>query len=293
MSDSKTFVFPDSGSGSGMLGMLAPMLQRNGLDPNMVFAMMNNRNNGGFGGEGGWFMWVIFLFFLMGWGGNGWGGFGGGNRGVGGLENFINNDAGRELLMSAIQGNGNAIGQLATTLNCDVNAIQTALNGLQTQLCNIGSQVGMSGQQIINAIQAGNCNIAQQLASCCCDLKSTIINQGYENRIATINQTNDLKSDANSHFNIISAKIDAQTQIIQNGFCDLEKREMQREIQQLRDERNAYQLSASQQQQTQNIVNQIRPCPIPAYVTCNPWGCNGGVGEGYPYYPYGGNSCGC
>ena len=69
-----------------------------------------NRGNYGFGGEGGWFMWVIFLFFLMGWGGNGWNGFG--NRGAGDayLGNLINNDTGRELLMSAIQGNGNAIG---------------------------------------------------------------------------------------------------------------------------------------------------------------------------------------
>lgn len=289
MSESKTFVFPDSGNNNGMLGLLAPMLQKNGLDPNMVFAMMNNRGNG-FGSEGGWFMWVIFLFFLMGWGGNGFGGFGG-NRCVGGLENFINNDAGRELFTSLLQGNREAIGQLATTLNCDVNAIQSALNALQTQLCGIGNQIGMSGQQIINAIQAGDCNIAQQIASCCCDLKSAIINQGYENRIATITQTNELKSDSNTHFNILGAKIDAQTQIIQAGFCDLEKREMQREIQALRDERNAYQLSASQQQQTQNIVNQIRPCPVPAYITCNPFGCNGGV-EGYPWgYP--GNGCGC
>lgn len=295
MSESKTFVFPESGNGggSGMLAMLAPLLQQKGIDPNLLVAMQG-RNNNGFGGEGGWFIWVIFLFFLMGWGGNGFGGFGGGNRGTGGLENFINNDTGRELLMSAIQGNGNAISQLATTLNCDINAIQGVLNTMQQTLCNIGSQIGMGTQQVINAIQSGNCSIAQQLASCCCDLKSTIINQGFENRIATINQTNDLKSDANSHFNIISAKIDAQTQIIQAGFCDLEKREMQREIQSLRDERNAYQLSALQQQQTQNIVNQIRPCPVPAYLTCNPFGCNGGVD--YPYgYPYGGgnNNCGC
>jgi len=47
-----------------MLGMLAPLLQKNGLDPNLLLAM-NNRGNGGFGGEGGWFMWVIFLFFLF------------------------------------------------------------------------------------------------------------------------------------------------------------------------------------------------------------------------------------
>lgn len=44
--------------------------------------------------------------------------------------------------------------------------------------------------------------------------------------------------------------------------------------------------------QTSNIVSQIRPCPVPAYLTCNPYGCNGGL-NGYGYgYPYGyGDSC--
>lgn len=72
MSESKTYVFGNDAN-NGMLGLIAPLLQKQGLDPNMVMAMMNNR--GGFGGEGGWFMWIIFLFFLMGWGNNGLGWF--------------------------------------------------------------------------------------------------------------------------------------------------------------------------------------------------------------------------
>lgn len=299
MSDTKIFTFPDGGTSGGgsMLGFLAPLLQQRGLDPNMVFAMMNGRN--GFGGEGGAFLWVIFLFFLMGWGGNGWGGFGGnrGGQAAADLGNLINNDAGRELLMQAIQGNANAIGQLATTLHCDVNAIQTAINGLQTQLCNIGSQIGMSGQQIINAVQSGNCQIASQIASCCCDLKNLVTTQGYENQLRTVQQTDTITSNATSNTNLLAAKIDAQTQIINDKFCQLEMREMANTIQQLRDERNAYQLSASQQQQTQNIINTLRPCPVPAYLTCNPFGCQGGLNDGYPYgYPYGSgcnNGCGC
>lgn len=64
--ESKTYVFGENGN-NGMMSLLAPLMQKSGLDPNLLLAM--NRNNGGFGGEGGWFMWVIFLFFLMGWGG--------------------------------------------------------------------------------------------------------------------------------------------------------------------------------------------------------------------------------
>ena len=302
MSENRTVVYtPESGCGcgNGMMGLLAPLLQRSGIDPNLLVAMQN-RNNDGFGGEGGWFMWIIFLFFLFpligrgGWG-NGWGNEGNvpANAGLAGL---INNDTGRELLMQAINGNGQAINSLATNLNCSVGQIQQAINGVSTKAAEVGCQVGMSGQQIINAIQSGDASIASQMASCCCDVKTAIQQQGYENRIATINQTDEIKSDANSHFNVISAKIDAQTQLLSEKFCELEKREMQREIQQLRDERNGYQMSALTQQQTQNLVNQLKPVPVPAFLTCSPYTSLNPYG--YTGYPYGvdynnGNGCGC
>lgn len=304
MSESKTVIYsPDSGmaGGNGMMAMLAPLLQQRGIDPNLLVALNGKNGNNGFGGDGSWLLWVIFLFFLfplMGRGG--WGnGFGGGNEGGcpsgAGLANLINNDNGRELLMSAIQGNGQAINNLATNLNCSVGQIQQAINGVSAKVAEVGCQVGMSSQQIINSIQAGNCQIANQMAQCCCDVKGAIQQQGYENRIATINQTDDLKSNANTQFNILGAKIDAQTQIINDKFCQLEMREMQNKIDTLRAEKSALELSASQQAQTANIVNQLRtPAPIPAYYVPNPNCC-----YGYPFvnaYANGyaaGEGCGC
>lgn len=124
-----------------------------------------------------------------------------------------------------------------------------------------------------------------------------------DNRLSICQQTNTLQnaitsgfntlsSENATRFNILGAKIDAQTQIINDKFCQLEMREMQNKIDTLRDEKNALQSSALLQQQTSNIVSQIRPCPVPAYLTCNPYGCNGGL-NGYGYgYPYGyGDSC--
>ena len=300
--ESKTVVYtPEAGGcgcGSGMMGMLAPLLQKNGLDPNLLLAM-NNKGNNGMGGDGSWFMWIIFLFFLfplMGRGG--WGnGFGGGNDGGGvpanaGLAGLINNDNGRELLMQAITGNGQAINNLATNLNCSVGQIQQAINGVSSKVSEVGCQVGMSSQQIINAIQAGNCQIGNQLAQCCCDVKTAIERQGYENQLATLNQTTTLTNQSNTQFNIIGAKIDAQTQIINDKFCQLEMREMQNKIDTLRAEKSALELGISQAAQTANIVNQLRPCPVPAYLTCNPFGGS------YNGYPYGYNAepncnCGC
>mgnify|MGYP005898988865 CR=1 FL=1 len=298
--ESKTVVYtPEAGGGnSGMMAMLAPLLQQKGIDPNLLVAMNGKNGNNGFGGDGSWFMWIIFLFFLFplfgrnGWGGND-GGCGGG-AGAPGLAGLINNDNGRELFMSAIQGNGQAINNLATNLNCSVGQIQQAINGVSAKVAEVGCQVGLSSQQIINSIQAGNCQIANQLASCCCDVKTAIERQGYEGRLATIEQTQTLTSSSNTQFNILGAKIDAQTQLLSEKFCELEKREMQREIQQLRDEKQGYQMSALTQQQTQNLVDKLRPCPTPAFITCNPWGCNGGFyGNGYPFGYNEGCGCGC
>ena len=303
----KTYVFSNEPSGScGSkldITALLPNLMCGGnrLDPNLLLALNNGyRNQDMWGGAGMWWIWILLLF---GWGRNGFGGWGGGYGNGGGdcccnpcnaLPWALNGDTGRELLMQAIQGNGNAISQLASTLNCDVKSIESNLCNIQSLIQNVGNQVGLSGQQIINSIQSVGSQIGSSIASCCCDVKQAIERQGYEGRIATIQQTDDLKSDSSTKFNIISSKIDAQTQLLSDKFCELEKREMQNKIDALRDEKNALQSSALLQTQTQNIVNQIRPCPIPAFITCNPWGCNGGFyGYGYGYNGYNGNSNCC
>lgn len=285
----KTYVFSEDRN--NLIGLLAPLMQQRGIDPNVLLAM--NKDNNGWS-DGNNFIWLIFLFFIFGGWGNGFGG-GWGNNGIGAnalgtgyLSNQLNNDLGRDLLMQAINGNGDAIRQLASTVQCSIGDVQQAINLLNTQILQVGNQVGMSSQQIINAIQAGNCSIAGQLASCCCELKTAIERQGYETRIATLQQTSDIKDDVGDKFTALAAKIDAQTQIINDNFCGLEKRELQREINALRDEKNALQASAITQAQTASIINAVKPCPIPAYITCNPYDSS----NYYGYCPTN-NGCGC
>lgn len=293
MSDTKIFSLGDQSGlgGGGMAGLIASLCQNRGLDPNMVAAMMNNNRGGcGWGDMGAW--WIVILL-IFGWGGFG-NGFGGGFNGRGtaqglaDLGNLVNNDAGRELIMQAIQGNATAISQLASTVHCDVNALQGAIANVSQSICQLGNQMGQNTNQILTAIMQGNNSILSQLCDCCCGIKTLITEQGYQNQIRTIQQTDDIKSDTASKFNTLSAKIDAQTQIINDKFCALEMREMQRENQKLRDQVQAYQLSASQQQQTANLVAQLRPCPSPAYVVPNPFGC----GCNNYGYPFNGNNCG-
>ena len=266
MGSDKTYIFDGGGSGGGLdiAALVSSMMGNKGMDPNLVAALMNGNNNrGAWGGDGCWWIWIILLFFC--WGGFGGNGFGGNN--ANGLPAQLNGDAGRELLMNAIQGNGAAINQLASLLNCSTQQIQNTL-------CNIQGTLGMSSQQIINAVQSMGCQIGNQIASCCCDLRESITKMGYESQLATVNQTNTLQSSANTQFNILGAKIDAQTQIINDRFCQLEMREMQNKIDTLRQENSNLALAASQQAQTANIVSQLRaPAPVPAYIVQNPNCC--------------------
>ena len=293
MGSEKIFMFgePSTGGRADLTAILPALMNNNkGIDPN-ILAMLGNRDGNGRDGFGNDFFAILLLFILMGWGGNNNGGFFG-NRGNGGGEglNILNNDSTRELLMSAIQGNGNAISQLSTQLECTTGQIQDGINTLNMSLCNVGNQVGMSGQQIINSIQSGNCTLANQIASCCCDVRTSIERQGYESQLAIVNQTNTLQNSASSQFNILGAKIDAQTQILNDKFCQLEMREMQNKIDTLRQENTQLALAASQQAQTANIVSQLKaPCPVPSYIVPNPNCCYTA-----PYgYGYANDGCGC
>ena len=248
--ESKTYVFGNEGSTSnnGMLGLLAPLLQKQGVDPNVLLAM---KGNNGFGGEGGWFMWVIFLFFLMGWGGNGWGGFG--NNGRGGLANEVNNDYGRGLLMDAIGGNRNALSNLATQLNCTEGQIQSAISALTSQVQNVGNQVGMSGMQTINALQQGNMQIAQQIANCCCQTNNNITTQGYENKLAICHQTHDINDNANANALMLRDTNQSNHLALMGKLDQMQTQAMQDKLDALREKNSALVAQISNEHQTQAL----------------------------------------
>ena len=204
----KTYVFDTNGDGLGSEALIASLMNNRGVDPNLMAMLTNGSKNQDAWGGGMWWIWVIIMFWL--WGGNG-NMFGRNGAGLDGIPNQLNNDFGRDILLQAINGNGTAISQLASTLNCDMNALQNAICQVQSSIQGVGNQVGMSGQQIINAIQAGNCQISHQIADCCCNVRTAITTQGYENQLATINQTNALQSTMNGNNQAILARLDAMS----------------------------------------------------------------------------------
>lgn len=217
MAESTIVYTPEQGSGSS------------------VPAWMAMNNNGLFGNNGlggGILGFLLGLFFGNGWGG--FGGFGGNAGGAGFLSNQINNDSGRELLMNAITSQGEAsraaTQNLATMLGQDYGQVSSAIATLQAGLSNLAMSQAVSVPQIINSIQSGNTALQSQLAQCCCANKLLITEQGYQGQIATLNQTNQLGSQADRNANSIINAINAQTVAMNDQFCAVKERELQDKI---------------------------------------------------------------
>lgn len=253
----RTYVFNSDGNGGGGsridINSLLPGVMGRGIDP-AYLALMNG--NGGFGGQNG--IWgVIYLAIvasIFGWNNGGFGGFGRGN----GLPAELAGNEGRELLMSAIQGNGNAINQIASTLNCSTQQVQSAL-------ANIQNSVGLTGTQIINAIQSGNSGIVNQLSTCCCNILQSIERQGAATQLqacqnmnaltnAMTNNTRDLRDATQSQTQAILAKLDAaETRVLQDKL-DAERQKNATLAAQINNEHQTQAIMASVAQQNAPIV---------------------------------------
>ena len=270
MSESKTYVFGNdaNGANNNLLASILPALQNKGLDTGYLMGLMNGNNGGGiFGGRG--IEDIVALIIVAAIFGNGNFGFGGwGNNG----NNVVSSTAEREMLLSAIQRNGVDLSQLASSLNCSVGQLDNAIGQVASQICQLTGQVGMSSQQIINSIQAGNSTLASQLASCCCDLRQSISESNYltERGFCNTNQTlakgfSDLGYATRDQTCSIEKAIADSTQQILAGQAAIEKRELQREIAALQDEKQTYRLGNMIAAATNPIAAEIESikCRLP------------------------------
>ena len=254
----------------------------------------------------------IFLVLLFGWGGNGYG-----NRGQAVNDRAVTETVDAAIqkaradglsdqaILDAIRGNQTAIQTLATTFNTDINAVQQALCALNGGLDKISGQIGLSGQQVINAIQTGNMNIIQQLMNCCCETKALILEQANATRMATMEQTNTLSDRMRTGFAETRQLIDTQTAQMVAGFQSIKDMFTQNKIDTLQATVNQLQNNANNSAQTaylQNYINsQLAPIqatvnsisgrvpnvPQPSYIVSTNTGC----GANYAYG--GGCNCNC
>ena len=253
----RTYVFNSDGNAGGGsridINSLLPGMTGRGIDPGLL-ALMNG--NGGFGGQNG--IWgVIYLAIvasIFGWNNGGFGGFGG--RGGNGLPAELAGNAGRELLMQAIQGNANAINQMASTLNCSSQQIESAL-------CNIQNSVGLTGTQIINAIQSGNSGVMNQLSTCCCNILQAVERQGAATQLLNCQNMNTLTREMNDNTRDLRDATQAQTQAILAKLDAAETRVLQDKLDAERQKSATLAAQLNNEHQTAaimaNVAQQIAP----------------------------------
>ena len=203
-------------------------------DTATAMAMMNNNP---------WMYLVMLALF-------GSGGFGF-NRGAGAngvldietqnklnsLQAQINDNNNNAWAREAIQGNTFAISQLSQSLGVNYNALAAAIGNVKDAVFQVGAQNGMGFAGVTNAINLGNLNLVQQLKDCCCSLKTQILEQGYQGRIETINQTNDLQNSQRIENGLTRAEIASFRQAWENSrYQDVvaEKTRLQTELDLLR-----------------------------------------------------------
>ena len=255
----RTYVFNQDGNGGGgnkfdITALLPGLMGNRGLDPNLL-AVMGNRN--GFGGQDGWWsiIWLVVIASIFGWN-NGGGLFGG--RGLNGaIPAELAGNEGRQMIMDGLNRNGNAIGQLASSFNCSTQQVQAALNNVMSLIQGVGNQVGLSGTQIINAMQSGNQSILTQLADCCCQTQTAITKMGYENQLAVCNQTNTLVNTANQNALSLRDGATANTNAILAKLDAMQNQALQDKIASLTAQNTALQSEISQRNQNATILNAV------------------------------------
>lgn len=178
-------------------------------------------NGGGFGGFGSNPLALAFMFpFIMpfvmpfmnmmyGNGFGGFGGFGGGANGTGFISNQLNNDAGRQLIMQAIQGNASAIDRIASLLNTTHDQVQQGICALNTSVLNVGSDTKMTGLQIINAMQSGNNALQSSVAQGIAGIIAQMNSNSKDESMAHCQQTYNLTETMNRNYLALDNKIDA------------------------------------------------------------------------------------
>lgn len=264
----------------------------------------NDGNNGGMWG-GDWLAYLL-LFALIGGGGfGGFGGFGGGgilpwllfgNNGFGGnnygspcatqadLAAGFNNSTVLSNLDDIKLGQANAINYNNQGFNGLNTAVLQGFHGVDNAICTLGYQ----GAQHAS-------NLSAQLSQCCCDIERAIdgnTTQGVMNTNSIQRQISDCccdleKMNMQNRFDAQAYNCNTLQAIDKLGDRIIDYMTNEK-TQALRDENQALRLAASQAKQNQYLIEQIKPCPVPAYITCNPYAASYGF-NGYGFN----NGCGC
>ena len=208
--------------------LLAAMCNKQHTDPALTAMMANGGMNGMWNNPFVYLVWMMFAgrFFNN---GNGWGDCNGGQAAqnielqnqLAAIRSQLSDNQNSTLLMDAIKGNNVAIGQLASNLNCDFNALQNAICCVKSAIEQVGGQVGFSAERVINAVNMGDCNVIQAIKDCCCTTQKSILEQGYQNQLQNCQQTNTIMTGINGVNTGVERGFANLSNIVNQGFTQV------------------------------------------------------------------------
>ena len=213
-------------TGDGGNDNLAAALLARGRDndPATMLAAMNGGMGGGWNNPFAYMMMLGMFRFMY---GDGWNGQNGNvqraeiQSQIDSLRNQMSDNHNSDLLMGAIQGNNQDLKTLAANLNCDFNALQSSVCGIQAAIQDVGGKVGFSAERVINAANLGNLNIIQQLKDCCCTTHQNINRMGYENQLGQKDIINSMQRGFDFNNRSIERGFSALGFQLQQDKCDI------------------------------------------------------------------------
>lgn len=244
------------------------MFNSNGVSLADIAAVTgNNRNNDGMWGDGAWWIVILLIFGWGGFGNNGWGnGNGMGSTAAAYTDSAIQRGFDNQAVISKLDGISNGLCDGFYAMN---NSMLTGFNGINTNIM----QTGYGIQQAINADTVANMQntnaLQAQLANCCCETREAI--QGVNYNMATqACQTRQAIADSTRQVLDFLTQDKIATLTAENN--DLRRAASQ-------DRQNAL-LTTAMTAQTNQIIDAVRPTPVPSFPASNLYG-----------YAY--NGCGC
>lgn len=235
-------------------------------------------SNGNNWNDGSWLWFLIVVFAIFGGWGNGFGGFGGTNGGVGSeIQRGFDNQA----VVSKLDGISNGLCDGFYAMN---NSMLTGFNGINTNIM----QTGYGIQQAVNADTVANMQntnaLQSQIANCCCETREAIQDVNYNMATNTCALQNTM---CNNTRDIIDSQ-QAGTRAILDFLTNDKIATLQAENNDLRraasqDRQNAL-LTTTMAAQTNQIIDAVRPTPVPSFPASNLYGyaygcgCNAGCG---------------
>lgn len=237
-----------------------------------IAAVTGGGNNGwGNNGDGWWALIILFALF-GGWGrggvfgnGNGSGcGCDGACATVGDIQRGFDNQG----VMNKLNGIEQGLSQLGYSNLQQFGNVSNGLCQLGYQTQNAITQAQIAQMQSANALQA-------QLADCCCENRAAIAQVRYDMSTNACNIVNAISSAARD----ITDNQNANYRALHDEIVANRMEDKNAQIADLQSQVQALNLAQSQANQNRYLIDQLRPCPTPAYITCNPWGTQQSYGS--------------